>query len=215
MTWMETERAALVQTLRRADPDAPTLCEGWTVRHLLAHLVEREHHPLRAGADAVVTRTPGREPFMSRLVDGARTRDGYEALVRRFERGFTPWEPMGWLGERGHLLEYVIHHEDIRRAGTDPAEPRVLPTDEVRAIWGQVATMARLGYRTSPVGVVLAVPGGPRKVVRRRPDAVLLTGDPVELALHAAGRREAADVDVTGRPETVDQFLAVVGRART
>jgi len=37
------ERAALVETLLGAGPDAPTLCEGWRTRDLAAHLVIREH----------------------------------------------------------------------------------------------------------------------------------------------------------------------------
>src|SRR5690606_3490565 len=51
MPWMEDERAALVATARDTDPDAPTLCEGWTARHLLAHLVEREHQPWFVAVD--------------------------------------------------------------------------------------------------------------------------------------------------------------------
>ena len=39
--WVNGERQALADTLRVSDPDGPTLDEGWTVRHLLAHLVQR------------------------------------------------------------------------------------------------------------------------------------------------------------------------------
>ncbi|MPV35707.1 TIGR03085 family metal-binding protein [Georgenia subflava] len=206
MAWMELERQALAETLRDADPDAPTLCEGWTVRHLAAHLVQREHSPLHDAVDKLSHREPGSERYLTRLVEEARTEDGYLALVERFAAGLSPRSPMRWAGDRAHLLEYVIHHEDVRRAGSDPAEPRVLPTDLVRAIWEQVPTMARLGYRSSPVGVVFAVPGGPRKVVKKAHDAVVVVGDPVELALHSAGRRAAADVDVVGAPETLRRF---------
>ncbi|MDQ7993633.1 MAG: maleylpyruvate isomerase family mycothiol-dependent enzyme, partial [Propionicimonas sp.] len=40
-----TQRAALVDALREADPHAPTLCEGWTVHDLAAHVWLREHEP--------------------------------------------------------------------------------------------------------------------------------------------------------------------------
>ena len=206
MSWMETERAALVETLRRADPDAPTLCEGWDVRHLLAHLVQREHRPLRQAVDVLARPRPGHEHFLGRLVAQARTPAGYAALLEQFAGGLSRWNPVGWPGERAHHVEYVIHHEDVRR-GAGPAEPRVLAPDQVRAIWAQLAPLARLGYRGSPVGVVHTVPGGPRRVARRAADAVVVTGDPVELALHASGRFAAADVEVTGRPETVERFL--------
>ncbi|MFD1506850.1 TIGR03085 family protein [Georgenia yuyongxinii] len=207
MTWMETERAALVDTFRDADPDADTLCEGWTVRHLLAHLVLREHRPVRNAVELAARRPPGREVFLGSLVERARTPAGYAALLQRFAGGMSAANPVSWPGDGAHLLEYVIHHEDVRRGGDEPAEPRVLPPDEVRAIWARLAPFAKLGYRRSPVGVVLAVPGGPRAVVRRAADAVVLTGDPVELALHASGRRTAADVEVMGRPKTVERFL--------
>lgn len=208
MAWMEVERAALVQTLLEADPDAPTLCEGWTVRDLTAHLVAREHMPLRHALDQLERRAPGTERFQGRLADGARTPDGYRALVDRFAAGIPAWSPVGWPGDAAHLVEYVVHHEDVRRAGPDPAEPRLLPTDLVLAVWERLAPLATIAYRSSPVGVVLAVPGGPRRVVRRRPDAVVVLGDPVELALHALGREEAAEVEVLGRDEVVDRFEA-------
>jgi len=206
--WMEVERGALVETLRTADPDAPTLCEGWTVRDLTAHLVEREQQPLRRGLDQLERRPPGSERFQSRLADGARTPDGYRTLVARFAAGIPSWSPMGWAGDAAHLVEYVVHHEDVRRAGPEPAEPRVLPTDLVLAVWERLVPLARMAYLSSPVGVVLAVPGGPRRVVRRRPDAVVVLGDPVELALHALGREKVAEVDVLGRDEVVDRYLA-------
>lgn len=42
------ERTVLVGTLNEAGPAAPTLCEGWQTRHLLAHLILRETQPLVA-----------------------------------------------------------------------------------------------------------------------------------------------------------------------
>ncbi len=208
MAWMEDERAALVETLRAADPDAPTLCEGWTVRDLVAHLVEREHMPLRRGLDVLERRAAGTERFQGRLADGARTPEGYRALVDRFAAGIPPWSAVGWAGDAAHLLEYVVHHEDVRRAGAEPAEPRILPTDLVRAVWERLGPLARMAHRSSPVGVVQVVPGGPRRVVHRGRDAVVVLGDPVELALHALGRDEVAEVEVLGRDEVVDRYLA-------
>ena len=45
MSVAQRERAALVEILRALGPDAPTLCEGWTTRDLVAHLVVRERRP--------------------------------------------------------------------------------------------------------------------------------------------------------------------------
>ena len=37
MSAVQRERDALVELVRAVGPDAPTLCEGWTTRDLLAH----------------------------------------------------------------------------------------------------------------------------------------------------------------------------------
>lgn len=206
MPWVEKERTALVATLRASDPDAPTLCEGWNVRRLLAHLVQREHDLVGGVRDIVSRAEPGGEKNLSTLTDGARTPEGYQALVGRFSEGPPRWSPMSWAGENINLLEYVIHHEDVRRAGSTPVAPRPLPDAESQSIWSKLALMARLTFRASPVGVVLAQPGGRTTVVKKGESSVTLTGAPVELALYVSGRRTSAAVEVTGPPDAVLTF---------
>lgn len=195
--WMEVEHAALVDTLKTADPDAPTLCSGWTTRHLVAHLVQRDRHPLRNAADMVADRRPGDERFLSRLVAGAASSAGYEALVERFAAGPSRRNPANWAGEAVNLLEYVIHHEDVRR-GRGPVPPRTLLPGLRYAIWRRLASQAKFAYRRHAGGVVLVVPGGDRRVVKEGPDPMVVSGEPVELALHTYGRADAAHVTVTG-----------------
>ncbi len=120
MAWAETERQSLVATLRSTDPEAPTLCTGWDTRHVLAHLVQREHSPASSVGDVVVKRPPGQEKYLGRLVDGATSPAGYDALVSRFQAGPPRWSPLKLAVESISLLEYVIHHEDIRRGGPGP-----------------------------------------------------------------------------------------------
>jgi uncharacterized protein (TIGR03083 family) len=43
------ERRHLTTVARQVGPDAPTLCEGWAVRDLVAHLVVRESSPVALG----------------------------------------------------------------------------------------------------------------------------------------------------------------------
>ena len=59
MTPVRTERQALCDTMLAAGPDAPTLCEGWSVLDLAAHLVVRENRP-DAGLGLVVRPLAGR-----------------------------------------------------------------------------------------------------------------------------------------------------------
>ena len=76
------ERARLADALAATDPDAPTLCEGWTARDLAAHLVVRERRP---------DTTPG---LMLRPLAGwtDRVRRGY---AQRPYAGPDPADPHG------------------------------------------------------------------------------------------------------------------------
>jgi uncharacterized protein (TIGR03085 family) len=208
MAWVDLERRSLAATFAATDPEQPTLCEGWTVRHLLAHLVQRERQPLARVADQLSRRGPGREERLGELVERARSAEGYDKLLSRFAQGPSPWSPMAWADEAVNFLEYVIHHEDVRRGGTQPLEPRRLPDEEQQAIWRRVGGLSRLAYRRSPVGVTLALPTGPRKRVRQGEAGVVLTGEPVELLLLASGRPAAAHVQLTGRDESITHFRA-------
>lgn len=206
MPWVEKERTALVATLRATDPDAPTLCEGWNVRRLLAHLVQRETDLVGGIKDIVSRAEPGQEKNLTALTDGARTPEGYQALVGKFSEGPPRWSPMSWAGEQVNLIEYVVHHEDVRRAGSDPAPPRPLPAAEVQSIWSKLTMMSRLTFRKAPVGVILAQPGGKGAVVKKGESSVTLTGEPVELALFGSGRRTQASVEVSGPDDAVVAF---------
>jgi uncharacterized protein (TIGR03085 family) len=124
MAYVTVEKQALIATLRDADPDADTLCTGWTTRRLLAHLVQREQNQLHQISDAIARKPPGEEPGLTRLVEGATTQESYQDLVSRFEAGPARWTPMSWAAEKLNLYEYVVHHEDIRRGGIVPADPR-------------------------------------------------------------------------------------------
>lgn len=212
MGWAQTEKKALADTLRGADPEAATLCRGWNTRRLLAHLVQREQEHRAALTDALRHAEPGQEKHLGRLADSARTPEGYAALVDRFEAGPSRWSPMVWAADQVNLLEYVIHHEDVRRGGPAPVAPRILPEDEQRRIWKRLPLVARLTFRRAPVGVTLALPGGPSATVKRGAPGVTLTGRPVELALWTSGRRAAAQVQVSGSPEAVRQLQGWLDR---
>lgn len=209
MGWASTEKNALADTLRRTEPTAPTLCTGWDTRRLLAHLVQREQDLPGGFVDAIQHPAPGEEPRLGRLAEPAATPEGYASLIDRFLEGAPRWSPLSWASDQINLVEYVIHHEDVRR--TDPAaRPRDLPLSQARQVWRQLAVLARLRLRRSPVAVTLALPSGEQKVVRSGEHPVVLTGEPVELALYASGRRAAAQVQVSGPPASVEAFQAWV-----
>jgi uncharacterized protein (TIGR03085 family) len=212
MTWVEAERRSFASDLRAADPDAPTLCAGWSVRHLCAHLVQREHSMLHNIWDQTTSKTPGEERFMGRLVDDAGTPDGYAALVDRFEAGPSRHSLMGRFDEALNLVEYIVHHEDLRR-GSGPVPPRDLPPAELDEIWRRARLILKRAYRKAPVGVELVPDGGPVTPVRRGPSAVTLAGSRLDLVLHAFGRRSAADVRLDGSSEGVSSFTRWAAQA--
>jgi uncharacterized protein (TIGR03085 family) len=202
------ERAALCDLLDRLGPDRPTLCAGWTTYDLAAHLAARDRMPLefRHVAPAVLT---GRRPT---LHDPLKARHPFTECVAMVRAGAPGWSPLGLPGvrEAANLVEYAVHHEDARRAQPDWA-PRELRTELADKLWSQLRLAARLLFRRAKDGVVLvrAGTGGAERIVAHGGDApVTLTGEPLELLLYGAGRRSAAEVDVSGDSAAVDRLAA-------
>jgi len=192
-----SERQLLCDELERLGPDAPTLCEGWATRDLAAHLHVRESRPDVSIGAFVPLLADRLERERGRLAHG-----DYAALVSRVRAGAPRWNPMSRprVDEVANLVEYFVHHEDVRRA--QPGwEPRELPEDLQRALWGALRRVARLMFRRSPAGVVLVAPGIGRHAAKL-PDThgtVIVRGAPAELVLFAYGRADHAEVELEGR----------------
>lgn len=195
------ERIELAQTLRITDPDAPTLCSGWTAAQLAGHLVLRERS---------IAELAGRLPseraraFAQRRVDDLVRNRTYLQLVDDVAAGPPSWSPFAFppMREAVNLLEYVVHHEDVRR-GEPGWVPRVLPPERLRAVWTRLRPAARLTMRAAPVPVRLVWPEHAATSVGRGAPAVTVSGTPVELALVAFGRQSASQAEFTGSPQDV------------
>ena len=192
------ERASLAEFLEKLGPDAPTCCEGWTTAHLAAHVVVRDSRPdampgfgvERFWADGPLSR------WSHRLEDRTRTGTAYPELVARVRSGPPAWSPVR-LPAVDRLVngsEFVIHHEDVRRAQPGWA-PRALPLPDQDELWRLVTGFARLSRRplvlrrSDATGVEHRVGSGTPRTV---------TGEPLELLLWLSGRRSVARVDVSG-----------------
>jgi uncharacterized protein (TIGR03085 family) len=198
-----TERAALADLLEQLGPEQPTCCEGWTTRHLAAHLVARDRRP-----DAMPGLALG-GPFAawSRRVE-ARTRTGrdFGRLVQEVRSGPPAWAPTAWpaLDRLLNTAEMVIHHEDVRRA--QPGwSPRELAREVQDQLWSSLPFLARGRDASRPAGGFVVrrddVPAGtPGAELRLREGEPLTTvvGAPLEVLLWVSGRREFARVEVTG-----------------
>src|SRR6266545_2372502 len=125
------ERAELCDLFDELGPDAPTLCEGWTTADLAAHLVVRERDPR---SSLGILRPQGRWGEYTRKLMARRKAKGYESTVARVRKGapLFPWRVPG-LRTMLNLNEYVVHHEDVRRA--NGLTPRTDRPDLEAALW--------------------------------------------------------------------------------
>jgi uncharacterized protein (TIGR03083 family) len=123
-----SELAAFLRTLERAEWDAPSLCEGWRVRDVVAHLLydtmsvpRYAIETMRAGFstrrmnDRAVQRVADVDP--DHLVDSlaASAQGGLVATV----------------APRIALADVVVHHQDIRRPLN---RPRSIPAARLLAV---------------------------------------------------------------------------------
>lgn len=201
MDLVSTERAALSDAMLAAGADAPTLCEGWDVLDLAAHLVVRERRP-DAAAGLVVPALAGR---LERLMAGEAAA-GLPAVVERFRAGPPPWSVFALPGVEAlaNLAEFVVHHEDVRRA--DGSGPRQDVEALQEAVWRRLRPAALAGLARTRLPVVAVHTDGRRQVLWHGDHPVVLTGEPVELLLRLFGRREVAQVDVGGPSLSVTRF---------
>jgi uncharacterized protein (TIGR03083 family) len=192
---VHAERAALIDDLGRVDDDrweVPSLCRGWTVHDVVAHLVHTARTTrlgfvaglARAGFDFDRQNARGVERERR-----ATPRETLEQLRRVASRTSTPPAPLD-----SRLVEEVVHGEDIRR-----------PLGIVRSYPQDVVVRSlRLQTRTP------SYLGGAKELVTRvrltATDADVSIGDgsdvrgtALSLLLAVTGRRVAlADLDGPG-----------------
>ena len=134
----------------------------------------------------------------------------YDEIVAAVRAGAPKWSPMGLPGAKDlvNLLEFVIHHEDVRRAQQGWG-PRAVPATLADPVWRAIKLGSRATLRRAPDGVVLRRAGTDATVVAKKGElTVTVVGDPVELALFTSGRQRAARVDLSGDDAAVSRLLA-------
>lgn len=197
-TLARRERHALCDLALVLGQDAPTLCGEWTAQDLVGHLLVREHSPLGALGIAVPTLAGLTDRAMARLA-----RRDFATLVERLrEPGLTPYAlwPVEVLA---NTLEYVVHHEDLRRA--QPGwEPREHTREDDDAIWTSIRIAGRALVR--PAGVPVRIrrsDTGTEVALRGGDDPVTVVGTPTEVTLLLYGRAQLHDVTFEGAEERI------------
>jgi uncharacterized protein (TIGR03085 family) len=198
----EGERAAIGDLVTELGPDAPTLCEGWTTKDLVIHLHICESRPDAWLAVPLGNRSKVLRRHFEKVIDRERAIE-WPALVERLRRGPQrgPTSRQS-VRERMLLREYLIHHEDIRRANGMGIRTGIPELQD--AAWKLAPGFARRMVAVNGKhGVELVTPDGRSKVVQKGDDRVRLRGEPLELLLYAFGRTGAANVEVLDHVDLV------------
>ena len=202
---VHAERAAIIEDLERIDDaqwEQPSLCDGWTVHDVVAHMVDTNRTTrLSFAADMVRVRFDF-DRQNARGIQRARGASPEQTLERLREVASRTSTPPAPLDTR--LVEEVVHGEDIRRPlGLTRAYPQEAVARSLRHLARTTASF-----------------GGAKELVARirltATDAELSVGDGPEVRGTAlascwwrSGRRVALD-ELTG--PGVDLLSAPVGR---
>lgn len=214
MTYARDERLALCTLLSDVGPDQPTLCAGWETSDLAAHLILRERRPdagvgILGGPLARYTRA-----VQTRLARGT----PFPKMVSLIRTGPPRMSPFGLPGadERLNLVEFFVHHEDIRRA--QPGwEPREISADLSEQLWKRLG-VAKMVLRKAPVGVELVREDAGqaskrvRMTAKARTPVVTVIGTPAELTMWVLGRTREARVRLDGSDADIAALTAASWR---
>ena len=132
------ERQALATELSALTPeerDAPTLCAGWRVREVTAHITM----PFRYSTEQYLRELQASHGDFNQMADRCARRDAArpaaELVAALADNVHNPWQPPGG-GPEGALCHDVIHGLDI----TVPlATGRRVPEQHLRAVLGFLA----------------------------------------------------------------------------
>jgi uncharacterized protein (TIGR03085 family) len=195
------ERAQLCELLDELGPRVPTLLDPWTTHDLVAHLYLREHDYLAAPGLVV----PGPWAGFAERRRVAYTDRRFTDLLAAIRSGPPPgFFSIGWVRRFPNLNEFFVHHEDVRRA--NGLGPRTNSPAEDAALFRNVTRAGSfLARRLRGAGLDLAWAGTDKVVrARRGQPTARVHGLPGELLMFLFGRRDAADVEITGSPEAID-----------
>ena len=194
------ERADLCDLFVQLGPDAPTLCEGWTTRHLAAHLALRERD-LRAAPGILIG---GRFASYTDKLMAKEMQRSYESIVARVRTPPAGPLSIGPVRAAISFVEYLVHYEDVRRA--NGMGPRTDRPDVQAEAWKMLSRMGGLMVRKAKTAraiklVAVGTTTG-TKTFGKGP-TVMITGEPVEILLYLEGRRSGAVVTFDGAAEDV------------
>ncbi|MFT3901079.1 MAG: maleylpyruvate isomerase family mycothiol-dependent enzyme [Gordonia sp. (in: high G+C Gram-positive bacteria)] len=181
------ERASLAEflaTLTPAEWDYPSLCEGWSVRDVVAHHLSYDELTVPAMLGRFA-RNLGR--FDRANADGLAAMSGVgpEQLLELLDGHLTPSGLPTAFGSRIALLDCMVHQQDIRRP---LGRPREIPAERLIPALNFARMAPPIGARGRIKGLRLVADD--IDWAAGRGSEVTGTGEAILLAM--AGRRDAA-----------------------
>jgi uncharacterized protein (TIGR03083 family) len=129
---LAAERRALADLVESLDEEqlrTPSLCAGWTVRDVAAHITLSLTFSVAATAKAMVRARGSLPRLVMAMTAEAAQRPDAELVALLRDRAETSWSPPGF-GLEAPLTDIVVHGVDLRRPldlpfAPDPAAVRV------------------------------------------------------------------------------------------
>jgi uncharacterized protein (TIGR03083 family) len=206
LLWEESaDLGSLLDDLDDASFDCASLCDGWRVRDVVAHMVLGHTTPMPTMV-ALIARSGFNVPRASRLGSARHgsahsvpeLRDQWHEVVDgRVRRGISRR-----ISTKEMFVDHLIHHQDIRRplklTRPIPAERLTAALDAMPTIGGFVKSKQRMrGLTWTADDVAWRFGSGPD-----------VSGPAEALILLASGRRAPIDEIVGGGVSTLDHRVA-------
>ena len=190
--FVQAERKFTIEFLEKLKPEqwsAKTLCAGWSVEDLAAHLVSRERNII-GGLGLVV---PGLHKLHDKRIAKVHAH-GHEYMIEKLKK-YPYYMPAAL-----NTGEFFVHNEDFLRGELKMSRPA--PSKEVNAIlWGSLKGLVNVKKAlVADVGdVTLVNAESNEKLVIKVKDSkkqTVISGPAGELLLFFYGRRDVAKVSI-------------------
>ncbi|QRY42879.1 maleylpyruvate isomerase family mycothiol-dependent enzyme [Mycolicibacterium boenickei] len=184
------ERADLAEFLATLTPEqwqTESLCTGWTVKDVVAHVISYEELDL---AGLIRRFAKGRVVHANEVGVAEYSTMSTDELLEFLNRHLRPQGLTAGFGGMIGLVDGTVHHQDIRRA---LGRPRTVPVQRLQRILPRVPGNPRLGAARRIKGLRLRA----NDIEWEHGSGPEVTGTGEALLLAMTGRRQAAE-ELTG-----------------
>jgi len=173
-----SDLADVLEGLTAEQWTAPSLCDGWQVRDVAAHLTHSHMHPVRAAFEAVKSGFRF-DPMIRRIAVEDRRSQAQIVSALRGMVGSRRKVPM--TSDQDPLMDVLIHGQDIAEPlGIDRPMPADAAVEVANHLWRMTFPMkpaARLaGYRLAATDAAFAVGEGREVRAPIRDIVMILSG---------------------------------------